>query len=47
MWHVFAECPRTRALVNKDYTNMSDIFVEDDVHAVILALTKELKIRMR
>ena len=47
VWHVFAECPRTRTLVNKEYTNMSDIFVDDDVHAVILALTKELKIRMR
>ena len=47
VWHVFAECSRTRTIVTKNYTKMSDIFDDEDVPKVLLALTKELKIRIR
>ena len=47
VWHVFAECSRTRTIVTKNYTKMSDIFDDEDVPKVLLAITKELKIRIR
>ena len=46
VWHIFAECPLTRTIVEKNYTNMSEIFDDDNVHTILLALTKKLKIRI-
>ena len=47
IWHVFAECSLTRTIVEKNYTNLSEIFADDNVHTILLALTKKLKIRIR
>ena len=47
VWHVFAECPKTRHIVQMNYTNMHEIFEDENVHNVLLAITKELKIQIR
>ena len=48
VWHIFTECARTRTILEgKNYTNMKDIFDNGDVHVTLLALSKELKIRIR
>ena len=47
IWHVFAECSLTRTIVEKNYTNLSEIFADDNVLTILLALTKKLKIRIR
>ena len=46
VWHVFAECPSTRTVVQKNYESMNDIFEDENVHNVLLAITKKLKIQI-
>ena len=46
VWHIFAECPKTRTIVQKNYENMHEIFEDENVHHVLLAITKELKIQI-
>ena len=46
VWHIFAECPKTRTVVEKNYGNMKEIFEDENVHNVLLAITKELKIQI-
>ena len=46
VWHIFAECPSTRSVVQKNYENMNEIFEDDNVHNVLLAITKKLKIQI-
>ena len=46
VWHIFAECPKTRTVVEKNYGNMKEIFEDENVHHVLLAITKELKIQI-
>ena len=46
VWHVFAECPLTRSIVQKEYANVNEIFEDENVHQVILSITKKLKVQM-
>ena len=46
VWHIFTQCPMTRTIVQKDYENMSEIFEDENVHHVLLAITKKLKIQI-
>ena len=46
VWHIFAECPKTRTVVQRNYQNLNEIFEDENVHHVLLAITKELKIRI-
>ena len=43
VWHIFAECPRTRPVVEKNYTTMNEIFEDENVHNVVLAITKNFE----
>ena len=46
VWHIFVECPCTRSVVEKNYTTMNEIFEDENVHNVLLAITKTLKIQI-
>ena len=38
--------PSTRTVVQKNYESMNDIFEDENVHNVLLAITKKLKIQI-
>ena len=45
VWHIFAECPLTGPILGQqNYTSMSDIFDDQDVHKKLLLICKALKI---
>jgi hypothetical protein len=46
VWHVFADCPYTRTIVHKDYENLNDIFQDENVHHILLSITKKLKVQI-
>ena len=45
LWHVFSECVLTREAVgNKYYSNLQEVFEDDDVHKLLFRVSKVLKI---
>ena len=46
VWHVFTECHLTRDLVQLEYNSLDEIFDDENVHNVLLAITKKLKIQI-
>ena len=45
LWHVFNECVLTREAVgNKYYSNLQEVFEDDDVHKLLFRISKVLKI---
>ena len=46
VWHVFSECPLTRTIVQTNYSNLNEIFDDEDIHSLLLAVTKELKVQI-
>ena len=47
VWHVFADCPETRDIVLKNYNNLKEVFEDESVHTVLLAISRRLKIKIR
>ena len=46
VWHVFSECPLTRGIVPMNYSNLNEVFKDEDIHSVLLAVTKKLKVQI-
>ena len=46
VWHVFTECHLTRDLVQLEYNSLDEIFDDENVNNVLLAITKKLKIQI-
>ena len=48
VWHVFTECHLTRDLVQLEYNSSDELdeFDDENVHNVLLAITKKLKIQI-
>ena len=47
VWHVIAECCETRDIVRNRYNNLKEVFDDANIHSVLLAVTRKLKIRIR
>ena len=47
VWHVFVDCPETRDIVQKNYNNLKEVFNDDNVHIVLLAIARRLKVKLR
>ena len=46
VWHVFSECELTRAVVDRPYQDLQQIFEDQDVHKCLFRITKALKIQL-
>ena len=44
VWHIFIQCPITNSLNNKNYQSLDEIFADENIHLMILSITKKLKI---
>ena len=44
--HVIAECCETRDIVRNWYRNLKEVFDDANIHRVLLAVTRRLKIRI-
>ena len=42
--HCFTECPLTRHLIEKEYMNLEEIFLDENVCLILLNICKVLKI---
>ena len=47
VWHVFSECRYTRDIVRKNYDNLKEVFDDNNIHFILLAITKKLNIKIR
>ena len=47
VWHIMAECRETRDIVNKTYNSLKEVFEDDNLHNVLLSVTRKLKVKIR
>ena len=47
VWHIFKECPTTRTIMQKDNSNLQEIFEDERIHGTLFAITKKLIIQIR
>ena len=47
VWHVFAECRETRDIVQRNYSSLKEVFEDENIHTVLLAITRRLKVKIR
>ena len=47
VWHVFAECRDTRDVVQKNYSNLKEVFDDENVYIMLLAISRRLKVKLR
>ena len=46
IWHIFMECPLTNCIVQRNYRSLRNIFDDENVHKLLLTITRRLKIRI-
>ena len=46
LWHIFFECSFTRDIVNTEYTNLAEVFSDENIHHKLLLISKRLKVRI-
>ena len=46
VWLIFTECHLTRDLAQIKYNSLDEVFGDENVHNVFLAITKKLKIQI-
>jgi hypothetical protein len=47
LWHVISECCDTRDVIRENYTDLREFFEDANVHGLLLAVTRKLKVRIR
>ena len=44
VWHIFIECPLTIACGRRNFNNLNELFLDQNVHRTLIAISKVLKI---
>ena len=44
VWHIFSECPLTIECGRRDFNDLNELFLDQNVHHSLLAISKVLKI---
>ena len=47
VWHVMAECCETRDVVRKNFSDLREVFDDDNLPGTLLAVTRKLKVKIR
>ena len=44
VWHIFDECPITHGMIQTNFSDLNELFSNENIHLYLLQLTKSLKI---
>ena len=44
IWHIFMQCPLTMGINRRNYSNLHDVFQDENAHRNLIKITKRLKV---